>query len=115
MNRLVHGVVMLSGPLDSSQPWLLGSPVTPIDAFYGFTHTDDGQHQGHLASFEDLGLPGTPTVVDDATPPYGGSHRLVTSAATADGHGATQAGGSSPLDAGEYVYLPVWQTMYGAN
>jgi len=112
MNRLVSGVVMLSGPLDSGQAWLLGEPITPIERFFAFTHTGDGQHAGHLESFEDMGLVGEPVVVDGADAPYGGSHRLVTSAPTGNGHGSTTAGGSSPQDGGEWVFQPVWETMY---
>jgi hypothetical protein len=112
-NRLVHRVVSLSGPLDSGQAWLTKASTTPIDRFFGFTHTGDGQHQGHLQSFEDMKLVGEPVVVDGASPPYSGSHRLVTSAPTGDGHGSTQAGGASPKDgSGAYVFLPVWKYMY---
>ncbi|MFY0539324.1 hypothetical protein [Nannocystis pusilla] len=60
-------------------------------------------------------LPGEPFVVDGAAPPYMDSHRLVTSAATGDGHGSTQAGGSSPKDGDVYVFEPVWRAMYGAD
>jgi hypothetical protein len=112
MNRLVDRVVMLSGPLDTDQAWLLGDPQTPIERFWGFTHTGDDQHEGHLAAFEDMQLPGAPGVIDGAAPPYGGSHRLVTSAPTGDGHGSTQAGGSSPEDGGAWVFQPVWDLMY---
>lgn len=115
MNRLVDRAVMLSGPLDTDQAWLLGDPITPIDRFWGFTHTGDGQHPGHLEAFEDMSLPGAPTVVDDMASPYGGSHRLVTSAPTGNGHGSTQAGGSSPQDNGAWVFDPVWRLMYGAD
>lgn len=115
MNRLVDRVVMLSGPLDSDQAWLLGDPITPIDRYWGFTHTDDGQHDGHLQAFEDLGLLGEPTVIDGADPPYGDSHRLVTSAPTPNGHSSTSAGGSSPENGGEWVFQPVWETMYLAE
>ncbi|MCK6590317.1 MAG: hypothetical protein HUU21_07210 [Polyangiaceae bacterium] len=115
-HRLVHGVVSLSGPLDSGQAWLKKPSITPIDRFFAFTHTDDGQHAGHLQSFADLGLVGDPAPIDGASPPYGGSHRLVSSAATADGHGATQAGGPSPKDGdGAYLYLPVWTYMYAGQ
>lgn len=54
---------------------------------------------GHLKSFADMALPGEPFVVDGAAPPYGDSHRLVTSAPTGD----------------LYVFAPVWHTMYGAE
>ncbi|PCC69244.1 hypothetical protein SAMN02745121_05888 [Nannocystis exedens] len=115
MNRAVERVVMLSGPLDSDQAWLGGDPLTPIDRFWAFTHTGDQQHPGHLQSFADMMLPGEPFVVDGAAPPYMDSHRLVTSAPTGDGHGSTQAGGSSPKDGDLYVFEPVWRAMYGAD
>lgn len=115
IHRQVNRVVMLSGPLDSGQAWLDKTPLTPIDRFWGFSHTADGQHQGHLAAFEALGLPGAATSVDGSSPPYGGSHRLLTSAPTSDGHGSVQAGGSSPKDGADYVFMPVWQTLYTAE
>lgn len=116
LHRLVHRVVSLSGPRDVNQAWLKKTPMTPIDRFFGFTHTDDGQHQEHLATFEDMNLPGEPIVVDNASPPYGGSHRLVTSAQTGDGHGSTQAGESSPKDVNDnYKFLPVWTYMYAGT
>jgi hypothetical protein len=115
MVRNVDRAVMLSGPLDSGQAWLEWTPMTPIDRFYGFTHTGDEQHPGHLESFADMQLPGEPFVVDGAGPPYDDSHRLVSSAPTGDGHGSTQAGGSSPKDGDAYVFLPVWKTMYGVQ
>lgn len=114
LHRSTYGVVSLSGPLDSGQAWLKKTPLTPRERFFAFSHTADSQHSGHLQSFEDMGLVGAPVSVDNASAPYGGSHRLITSAATNDGHGSTQAGGASPKDAnGAYVFLPVWQTMYG--
>jgi hypothetical protein len=113
--RTVERVVSLAGPLDSGQPWLTESSLTPLDRFYAFTHAADGQHPGHLTSFEALGLPGAPTTVDDALPPFDGSHRLTSSVTVTDGHGAVQAGGSSPkLGDGSYRYLPAWRQLYGA-
>lgn len=115
MNRAVERVVMLSGPLDSNQAWLKADPLTPIDRFWGFTHTGDDQHPGHLKSFADMLVPGEPFVVDGAEPPYMDSHRLVTSAPTDNGHVSTQAGSASPKEADAYVFTPVWRTMYGAE
>jgi hypothetical protein len=106
MYRNVSRVVMLSGPLDLNQAWLKQTPITPIDRYFGFTHTLDEQHEGHLAAFETLKLPGTPTIVDGGAAPYGGSHRLVTSLPSADGHSST---GDGNIES----YVPVWQTMYG--
>ncbi len=81
--------------------------------FHGFTHAADPQHAGHLASFQDLNVPGAPTSVDGASAPYGNSHRLQSSATVTDGHGSTTPGGASPKVAGAYVYAPVWATMFG--
>lgn len=114
-HREVDRVVSLSGPLDTAQAWLTEPTVTPIDRFWAFTHTGDEQHPGHLDSFADLGLVGDPAVVDGMAQPYGGSHRLVTSAPTGDGHGSTQAGGSSPTEGDAWVFDPVWRLMYGAD
>jgi hypothetical protein len=113
--RAVERAVMLSGPLDTGQAWLSASGMTPAGALWGFTHTADGQHMGHLAAFTALRLTGAPAMVDTTASPYGGSHRLVTSAMTTDGHSSTQAGGSSPRDAmGRYRFEPAWRRMYGA-
>lgn len=111
LHREVRRVVMLSGPLDSGQAWLAKPPLTPIEAYFGFTAVSDEQHAGHLVSFETLGMVGAPTSVDGASPPYGGSHRLLSSA-PGNGHNATQAGGSSPEVDGDYLYRPVWEAMY---
>jgi hypothetical protein len=67
------------------QAWRIGVGFTPVDRGFGFTHTADVQHEGHLAAFGALGLLGEATSVDDMAPQYGGSHRLMTSAKTTDG------------------------------
>ncbi|MEQ1502611.1 MAG: hypothetical protein ABMB14_10285 [Myxococcota bacterium] len=111
--RTVDRAVMLSGPLDTDQQWLVDPSVTPIDRFRGFTHTDDDQHTGHLAAYDDLGLVGAPVFVDGVAPPYDGSHRLESSAATSSGHESTQAGWASPLDpSGGWLFQPVWTQLY---
>lgn len=107
MHRDVARVVSLAGPYDPGQAWLSGTPLTPRDRFFGFSHTGDGQHQGHLAAFESLGLSGTPTRVDGAMPPYGGSHRLYSSASVSDPHGSVTSGNIAD-------YVNVWRYLYGA-
>jgi hypothetical protein len=106
-HRLVSRVVALAGPYDPGQAWLSGTPLTPRDAFYGFSHTGDGQHAGHLAAFAALEFPGTPTRVDGATPPYMESHRLYSDASTGDPHGSVTSGNISQ-------YVDVWRYLYGA-
>jgi hypothetical protein len=110
--RALRAAVMLSGPLDTNQPWLALPSLTPVERVFGFTHTLDPQHQGHLAAFETMGLLGQPTSVDGATPPYGNTHRLQTSAPTSDGHSSTEANGTSPKAGAQYVFEPVWRQMY---
>lgn len=113
IHRAVDRVVMLSGPLDTDQAWLMRTPMTARDRFYGFSHTDDSQHPGHLEAFASLMLPGAPVSIDGASPPYGGSHRLITSAASSNGHSSTQAGGASPRDGtGAWLFQPAWEYLY---
>ena len=57
-------------------------------------------------------MPGAPTSIDDAGVPYGGSHRLITSGPTTNGHGSTEAGGASSMLNGRYQFLPAWEQMY---
>jgi hypothetical protein len=102
----VFRVVMLAGPYDPEQAWLSSTPLTPVDRFFGLSHTGDSQHSGHLAAWASLELPGTPTRGDGAEAPYGNSHRLYTSVSSGDAHGSVQAGNIDEL-------LPVWRYLYG--
>ena len=65
-------------------PWLLEPRATPTDRYYGFGHVDDGG--AFLANWNALGLLGPLTSVDGSSPPYGGSHRLLTDAPVANPH-----------------------------
>jgi hypothetical protein len=112
LNRRVARVVMLSGPLDTNQAWLMGSSLTPKDRFFGFTHQRDPQHPGHLSAFEVLAVPGSPVNVDTTPPPWT-SHRLVTNADAGDPHGSTQLGAGSPrLPDGGARFGRVWEALY---
>lgn len=106
--RSVARVVMLAGPYDVGQAWLELEPLTPRDRFYGFSHTGDNQHQGHLDAFEALGLPGAPTGVDDQDPPYADSHRLFSQASVSDAHGSVTSGDIP-------AFVPVWEYLYGPS
>jgi hypothetical protein len=107
MNRVVSRVVMLAGPYDVDQAWLTGTPLTARELFYGFTHSGDGQHAGHLAAFESLGVPGAPTSVDGASAPYGGSQGLYSEMSVGDAHGSVTSGNIAE-------YIDVWAYLYGA-
>jgi hypothetical protein len=113
----------LSGPFDNRAgepaPWTKRNSATPVDRFFGFSHTQEEQYPGHIKNWAAMGLPtlGAVTVVDDAAPPYGNSHQLVTSLAPANGgnaHGTTAAGKAAPqLPDGRYRFEAVWRFLYG--
>jgi hypothetical protein len=121
--RPVHRVVMLSGPFDNRAgepaPWTRQPPATPADRFYGFSHTQEEQHAGHVKDWDALGLPpfGAPVAVESSGPPYASSHQLITSLAPAGGtnyHGTTAAGNASPrLADGSYRFTDVWRYLFG--
>jgi hypothetical protein len=120
MNRMVERSVSLSGPRETNATWLKGTPATPIDRFYIFTHVNDDGHDEHLRCAQTLHVPGTPINVEMASAPYGGTHVLVGAQVTnaqgqrIDGHNATEGRAESPKDAGgKFLYEPVWRYMYG--
>ena len=116
--RPVSRAVMLSGPLDTNQAWLTQNSLTPADRQWGFTHSTDPQHPGHLGAFSALQLPGTAQRIEAGTRPWSDSHRLFTSIDAGNGdssHSSTQAGGSSPrAPDGGYRFGDAWDQMYGA-
>ncbi len=115
MVRQLDRVVMLAGPYDTGQSWLNDPALTPIDRYYGLTHRNDEQYQGHLAAFEALGLPGAVVDVDINNPPYGDSHRLVTGIDTSNPHSSVRAGGVSPKSGDSFVLDPAWRYLYGVS
>jgi hypothetical protein len=49
--RRVWRAISMSGPRDTTPvvaSWLTLPSPTPIDRYYGFTGTQDGQHQDHI-------------------------------------------------------------------
>jgi hypothetical protein len=112
-HREVARVVMLAGP-GPELSWLSAPSVTPIERFFAFSNEADTQFQGHLQAWAAMGLRGPPTRVDGATPPYGGSHQLTSSAPTIHAHSSVVVGDSTPRgDDGSLLYLPVWRYLYG--
>lgn len=87
---------------------------TPVSEFFGLTHVDDEQHQGHLDAWENAGLPGAPTVLEDVPPPYGDSHRIVATTPNGYPHCSVCVSGQSPMMGDAYVFDPAWRYMYGA-
>jgi hypothetical protein len=117
--RAVFRAEIHSAPGDSlidggAAPWLKEPSLTPPERIFAFGHTGDPGHANQKNAWAALGLPGPPTSVDGARPPYGGSHQLITSAPTGNPHGSTTAGGDSPKAAdGSYRFMPVWRQMMG--
>jgi hypothetical protein len=104
---------MLAGPYDRDQAWLSAPSVTPLERFFAFSHTTDAQFEGFVRTWATMGLPGPPTSVDGAAPPYGGSHQLTSAAPTDHAHSSVAVGNSTPRDAdGALLYLPVWRYLY---
>jgi hypothetical protein len=90
------------------------TPVTPIDAFYALSHVDDDQHAGHLGAWDQAGLPGIPTIIEDVPPPYGDSHRLIATTPNGYPHCSVCVSGDSPIEGDNYVFDPAWRHLYGA-
>jgi hypothetical protein len=94
--------------------WNVGDdPATPIDRFYGLAHTDDDQYDGILSAWEQAAMLGVPTSIDDAMPPYGDAHQLVTSLPNDYPHCSVCVHSSSPTDDEGYAFDPAWRTLYG--
>ena len=108
--RAFHRAVMHSGGWGAVGE----NPATPIDAFYGFSHTQDEQHPGHLSSWDSAGLLGTPTDIDGAEPPFADARQLITSAMSDYPHCSVAVHNSSPMDGEDFVFDPAWRHLYGA-
>jgi pimeloyl-ACP methyl ester carboxylesterase len=113
-DHVVARVVFLAAPGDwvsgsGPAPWLLEPHATPIEDYYGFVHVDDGPT--FLVNWSVLGMPGSNTSVDGASPPYEGAHRLTTDRNVANPHGSVAGDAATPLVNGQAVYAPVWRYL----
>lgn len=75
---VVDRVVLFSATEPAA--WTGDDPATPPAAWWGLLHVDEPVAAPIERSWELLGVPGELTVVDDAAPPYEGSHRLASAA-----------------------------------
>lgn len=108
--RAFHRAVMHSGAW-----WNVGDdPATPIENFYSLSHQDDEQHAGHLSTWENAGLVGQPTIIENVPPPYDDSRRLIATTPNGYPHCSVCVSGESPMNGDEYVFDPAWRYMYGA-
>lgn len=96
-----------------------GPGATPSANYYGFTHQQDPLISLALAEndWDDLVLPGAPTLVDGVTS-FGGSHRLYSNlTVTANDplflyHDCTVVDAQTPKNSdGTPTYLPVWDAL----
>lgn len=121
IHQKVDRVVMFSGPRDQTESWQGLPSATPSNRFFGFTHVLDGGWVGdhYCRSWQLLNLHrhGPIVNVDDATPPYGNTRRLIT--ASDVNHDANRAhttvvpGGSTGKDArGNFIYESVWRHLF---
>lgn len=118
--RRTERVVLLSGPFDNIDgvpaAWTRRQPLTSVRRFFAFSHTADSQFVFHIPNLEAMGLFGEPTSVDTGLPEGCGSHRLVTSADSPDGHSSTKAGETSPKNPdGSFRFDPVWRYLFGVK
>lgn len=121
IHQPVDRVVMLCGPRDQDQDWQALPSATPANRFFGFSHVLDGGWTGnhYCRSWELLGLHelGPIVNVDESSPPYGNSRRLI-SAADVRGdanraHSSVTPGGASPKDSdGNFLFEPVWRYLF---
>jgi len=117
----VDRVVMLCGPRDQDQDWQALPSETPPARYFGFSHVLDGgwKNDHYCRSWELLGLHafGPIVNVDDASPPYGNSRRLITAVDVGGdanrAHSVVQPGKASPQGPdGKARYEPVWRYLF---
>lgn len=88
--------------------------ITP-QQIYSFTHTADGSYAG-IQVVDDLTLQlsqfGPASSVDGSAAPFGGSHKLSTSRASSNPHGAVAGDTELAFDGNGFpVYDSVWRFM----
>jgi len=121
VHKPVDRVVMLSGPRDNTETWQGMPSATPANRFFGFSHVlDSGWTADHycrswqLLRMQEFG----PVVnVDEASPPYSNTRRLITTADVdknpARAHTAVMPGGSAVKNAdGTFIHEPVWRYLF---
>ncbi|MGE9266553.1 MAG: BPSS1187 family protein [Verrucomicrobiales bacterium] len=117
----VARVVAFSGPRDQMQDWQKLPSATPEERYFGFTHIlDDGWKADHYCrSWELLGMNefGPIVNVENATPPYGNTRRLITdydvSGNSGWAHSAVIPHKKSLKTAdGSYGHAAVWRYLF---
>lgn len=120
-HQRVDRVVMFCGPRDQYETWQSLPSATPANRFFGFSHVLDGGWTGHhyCRSWELLGLNqfGPVVNVDQVSPPYGNTRRLITDANVENdakrAHSSVVPGGAAVKDAsGKFLHENVWRYLF---
>ncbi|MBK8035977.1 MAG: hypothetical protein IPK22_02410 [Verrucomicrobiaceae bacterium] len=120
-HQAVDRVVMFCGPRDQLETWQSLPSATPSNRFFGFSHVLDGGWSGdhYCRSWELLGLNahGPIVNVDQMTPPYQNTRRLITDADVKGddkrAHSCVVPGGASPKSAdGKFLHEAVWKYLF---
>ncbi|MEM6364943.1 MAG: hypothetical protein AAF745_10980 [Planctomycetota bacterium] len=120
-HQRVARVVALCGPRDQHQTWQALPSATPSNRFFAFSHVLDGGWTGdhYCRSWEMLGLQafGPIVNVDDSSPPYGHTRRLITDF-DVDGNAkrahssVTPGKAAAKTESGEYRHEHVWRYLF---
>ena len=105
-----RAVMHSGGPAGSTQD----PKLTPVSEWFAFAHTEDPAYDAIIGGWDNHGIPGQPTSIDGSTPPFGDSHRLISSATSSYPHCSVAVHSSSPQDAGgDYLFDAAWRYLYG--
>lgn len=120
-HQCVDRVVMFCGPRDQYETWQALPSATPANRFFGFSHVLDGGWTGrhYCRSWEllDLNQFGPVVNVDQTSPPYGNTRRLITDADVNHdarrAHSSVVPGGAAVKDAsGKFIHEDVWRYLF---
>jgi hypothetical protein len=121
IHQRVERVVMFCGPRDQLETWQSLPSATPANRYFGFSHVLDGGWTAnhYCRSWELLGLNqfGPIVNVDETSPPYGNTRRLITNANvnndTRRAHSSVVPGGAAVKDAsGQFIHEAVWRYLF---
>jgi hypothetical protein len=125
--RLVARVVLFSSVTDSihaEAPSWVATHVTPLERYYGIAHDRDVFYRPIRAGWDSLGLRvfGAPAAPETSSPPYDGTHMLVTDLTPQGGfvdntaHGVPSNDLNTPLGPdGTPVLLDAWRYLLTAR
>jgi len=125
--RLVARVVLFSSVTDSihaEAPSWVATHLTPSERYYGIAHDRDGFYRPIRAGWDSLGLGlfGAPATPETSSPPYDGTHMLVTDLMPQGGfvgtnaHGAPSNDLNTPLGPdGTPLLLDAWRYLLTAR